>query len=125
MKCLDMGMQDPVPTFSALVSRIKERHPKFAYIHVVEPDAEVEAVDGVAQSNDFISDIWLPRPLIRTNGYERETAITAAKTDKVLVGFARNYLANVCISLLSRRIRPGLFWPPARSCSEAKEKYLT
>ena len=30
-------MDDPIPTFSYLVSRIVERHPNLAYLHVTEP----------------------------------------------------------------------------------------
>ena len=41
----DMGMTDPRPTFSYLVSEIAKRQPNFAYIHLVEPRA-----DGVSDS---------------------------------------------------------------------------
>ncbi len=34
---MDMGMKDPIPTFSYYVSQIKERHSDLAYIHLVEP----------------------------------------------------------------------------------------
>ena len=32
-----MGMKHPEPTFAALVARIREAYPRFAYLHVVEP----------------------------------------------------------------------------------------
>ncbi|KAI0027625.1 NADH:flavin oxidoreductase/NADH oxidase [Vararia minispora EC-137] len=95
----DMGMLDPIPTFSSIVSHIRDAYPEMAYIHVVEPDEEGKRVElgggqQVIHSNDFIRKLWLPRPLICTNGFERDTAIKAAEMDGVLVGFARKYLAN-------------------------------
>jgi hypothetical protein len=32
-----MGMKDPLPTFTTLVERICDVHPKLAFIHVDEP----------------------------------------------------------------------------------------
>ena len=32
-----MGMKDPIPQFSHVVSELARRHPSFAYVHVVEP----------------------------------------------------------------------------------------
>ena len=34
-----MRDDDPVPTFTYLVNKIKEKHPDLAYIHVVAPGA--------------------------------------------------------------------------------------
>ncbi len=75
-----MRMEDPIPTFSHLVSRVKELHPDLAYIHVVET-----RVDGAAdaapedikefETNDFIRKIWAPKPLISAGGYTRESGI--------------------------------------------------
>ena len=36
----DMGMVDPKPTFSYLVSELARRHPRLAHIDVVEPRVE-------------------------------------------------------------------------------------
>ena len=33
-------MDEPMPTFSYIVSEIAKRHPELAYIHVVEPRAQ-------------------------------------------------------------------------------------
>ena len=63
-----MRMKNPVPTFAYLVKSIKERYPNFAYLSVCEPrvvgpttsDSPVSASD----SNDYIRDIWAPKPLI-------------------------------------------------------------
>ena len=46
---VDMGMADPIPTFSYVVEQLAKKHPNLAYIHVVEPrfdgskDREVNA----------------------------------------------------------------------------------
>lgn len=35
--CVDMGMINPIPTYTYLVTQLAQRHPTLAYIHVVEP----------------------------------------------------------------------------------------
>ncbi len=30
-------MKDPLPTFTTFIERVRDAHPNFAYIHVVEP----------------------------------------------------------------------------------------
>ncbi|KAJ3785650.1 NADH:flavin oxidoreductase/NADH oxidase [Lentinula aff. detonsa] len=90
-----MGMADPIPTFTYLVSQLKELYPGFAYLHVVEPGisggAYVERPPLV--SNDFIRDTWLPRPLITAGKYTRETAMEVAEkalTRAETVGLAKD-----------------------------------
>ena len=34
---IEMRMKDPIPTFTYLVTKLKEQHPNLAWIHVVEP----------------------------------------------------------------------------------------
>lgn len=34
---LDMRMDDPLPTFTYLVTELAARHPNLAYLHLVEP----------------------------------------------------------------------------------------
>ena len=93
-----MHMKDPKPTFGYLVSQIKEQHPDLAYIHLVEP-----RVDGATTrdsypgewSNDFIREIWAPRPLITAGGYNRKLAIDVAETKGDLIAFGRAFIANV------------------------------
>ncbi|KAF8906670.1 NADH:flavin oxidoreductase/NADH oxidase [Mucidula mucida] len=95
---LEMRMDDPKPTYTYLVTQIKERFPNLAYIHVVEP-----RISGIFDretfpeewSNDFIREIWSPRPLITAGGYGRETAMEAAdKTPGNLIAFGRHFIAN-------------------------------
>ncbi|KAJ7118437.1 NADH:flavin oxidoreductase/NADH oxidase [Mycena crocata] len=95
-----MGMADPIPTFSHIVSEIKRLYPKLAYLHVIEPriaaDATVTASSAnAAQSNDFIREIWGDLPLIAAGGYTRETAMRLVDSSKnVLVAFGRTFIAN-------------------------------
>jgi hypothetical protein len=46
------------------------------------------------QSNDFIREIWQPRPLISAGAYNRDLAIRAAETGD-LIAFGRAYIPNV------------------------------
>ncbi|KAJ3853253.1 hypothetical protein EV368DRAFT_73570 [Lentinula lateritia] len=104
-----MGMANPKPTFAYLVSQLKVLCPRFAYLHVIEPGisggAYVEASPSL--SNDFLRDIWLPRPMISAGKYNRETAFKVAEeastrlpagADKdsggELIAFGKLFIAN-------------------------------
>ncbi|KAJ6552264.1 NADH:flavin oxidoreductase/NADH oxidase [Mycena vulgaris] len=94
-----MGMANPIPTFSHIVSEIKRLYPKLAYIHLIEPrisgsESVAPSQDNAGQSNDFIRDIWGDRPLISAGGYTRETAIKLAERKNALVAFGRTFIAN-------------------------------
>ncbi|KAF8962409.1 hypothetical protein BDZ97DRAFT_1662825 [Flammula alnicola] len=84
-----MRMKDPIPQFTHFVSCVKAAHPNMAYLHVIESE-----VDGTADSNDFIRDIWAPKPLISCLGYTRETAIERADTKGDLIAFGKLYISN-------------------------------
>lgn len=107
-------MTDPVPTFTYLVSKLKELYPWFAYLHVIEPATSASGYGEVTTSisNDFIRDIWLPRPLISAGRYNRETAMKVAESFRTrfkstrtaeqaelrggeLIAFGKAFLANV------------------------------
>ncbi len=104
-----MGMEDPKPTYTYLVTRIKELYPHFAYIHVIEPRANgsgdrAPGEGGADDSNDFIRDIWGDRPLISAGGYARETALRQAEErPNELIAFGRWYISNVRIFFVSAR----------------------
>ncbi|KAK0205882.1 hypothetical protein DFS33DRAFT_1272472 [Desarmillaria ectypa] len=94
-----MRMEDPIPTFSHLVTRIKELHPDLAYIHVVE--ARVEGSTDLSpedlkefETNDFIRKIWAPKPLISAGGYTRESGIETADKKGDLIAYGRWYVSN-------------------------------
>jgi NADPH2 dehydrogenase len=94
-----MGMKDPAPTFTELISRVRNLYPELAYLHVVEP-----CVNGFeprevqpGESNDFLRNIWGSRPLISTGGYDREVAISTAK-EKGGAGWLRTVFCCKCKS---------------------------
>ncbi|KAJ7793332.1 NADH:flavin oxidoreductase/NADH oxidase [Mycena olivaceomarginata] len=82
-----IGMADPVPTYSHIVSEPKRLHPTLAYIHVIEPrispDPSVDtSPQNAGQSNDFIRDIWGDRPFISGGGFTRDSGIKLAEECK-------------------------------------------
>ncbi|EPS98169.1 NADH flavin oxidoreductase/NADH oxidase [Fomitopsis schrenkii] len=91
----DMRMKDPRPQFSYLVSQIAQQHPRLAYIHVVEPRVsgftDREPLPG--ETNDFIREIWAPRPLISAGGHTRESAFEFAEKGD-LVAFGRFFISH-------------------------------
>ena len=105
---LDMGMQDPRSTFAYLVSAVRDKHPKLAYLHSTEPRVSGDA--GITPhpeaSNDFLREIWNggeggeERVFISAGGYTRETALRTAENSGGLVAFGRLYISNVRSLLL-------------------------
>ena len=94
-----MRMPDPIPTFSFLVGHLAKRHPRLAYIHLVQP--RISAADDAepvsdGESNDFVRALWSPRPLILAGGFTRETALHEAGNDdkNVLIAMGRYYISN-------------------------------
>ncbi|KAF5362592.1 hypothetical protein D9758_009598 [Tetrapyrgos nigripes] len=95
---------DPIPTFSYLISEIKSRYKDFAYIHAIESAvkghrSKSDPGSEVNQSNDFVRDIWLPRPMISAGNYDRETALKQAERSKAtkegqLIAFGRHFISN-------------------------------
>ncbi|KAJ7066399.1 NADH:flavin oxidoreductase/NADH oxidase [Mycena amicta] len=93
----DMYMEDPRPTYSYVVTQLRERFPDLAYLHVVEPRADgAQTVENVrtGASNDFIRQIWGSRPFISAGGHTRETALAVAEEKGDMVAFARAFIAN-------------------------------
>ncbi|KAL0953033.1 hypothetical protein HGRIS_007235 [Hohenbuehelia grisea] len=94
----EMGMQDPVPTFSYVATCLAKDYPSFAFIHVVEPrvmgNIDRETI-GEHEQNDFLRKIWAGRPYIAAGGFVRENAIEQAeKGDKELIAFGRWFIPN-------------------------------
>lgn len=122
-------MKDPKPTYSHLVSYIRDTHPGFSYIHVVEPrqDWHVHLIDHrkdwiekdsldigstAGNNNDFIREIWGERPLISTGGYDRALALEVSEKTGNLIGFVRAFLGNVCLACsLWSRLADSIFSP--------------
>ncbi|KAF9462814.1 hypothetical protein BDZ94DRAFT_1260391 [Collybia nuda] len=92
-----MRMEDPVPQFSHFVTSLKTKYPDLAYLHLVEPriNGSTEAhISTPHESNDFIREIWGPRPLISAGGHSRESALQCAEEKGGLVAFGRFYISN-------------------------------
>ncbi|KAJ7776362.1 hypothetical protein B0H16DRAFT_1006417 [Mycena metata] len=92
-----MGMADPLPTFSYVISQLAARHPGLAYLHLVEPridgNTTMDEPSSAHESNDPLRALWAPRPLIRAGGFTRDGAIKAAESGD-LVAFGRLYISN-------------------------------
>ncbi|KAH9044851.1 FMN-linked oxidoreductase [Lactarius hengduanensis] len=86
-----MRMPDPIPTFAELVTRIRDNHPDFAYIHVLDPPA---GDNSSGASNKVLRDIWGDRPYIANTDFQRDTAIETVEKEGGLVSFARHFIAN-------------------------------
>lgn len=100
-----MGKGKDFATHTYLVKTIKERYPASPYLHVTEArmagDWDAESTITLAQSNEPLRQIWAPKPFFVAGGFTRDTAIAAADAaENVLVGFGRQFIANVRLSLL-------------------------
>ena len=82
-----MGMKDPLPTFTAFVERIRDAHPNFAYIHVIE--------DRANHPSDALRKVWGDRPYIAAGGFDRASAISTVDKHGGLISFGRHFIANV------------------------------
>ncbi|TFK62755.1 NADH:flavin oxidoreductase/NADH oxidase [Pluteus cervinus] len=93
----DMRMKDPIPQFTHYATQLKERFPKLAFLHVIEPridGSESREVGLANESNDFIREIWSPRTFISAGGYTRDSAIRTAEEKGDVIGFGRYFISN-------------------------------
>ncbi|KAF5364705.1 hypothetical protein D9758_005564 [Tetrapyrgos nigripes] len=108
----DMRMKDPKPTFAFLTRKLKESFPNLAYLHVIEPRisgaSDVDVVEELeTESNDFLREIWAPKPFISAGGYNRESAIKRVEEHDGagLIAFGRLFISNPDLPFrLSRKI---------------------
>jgi NADPH2 dehydrogenase len=118
-----MGMKDPKPTFSHLITQFRTLHPALSYIHVVEPSIpDGSTVVPTQHSNDFIRQIWVGkidgidshdtgdlalngngrrRVMISAGGYTRDLGMEYAGTKGDLIAYGRLFIANVRYLYLS------------------------
>ena len=100
-----MAMPDPRPTFAYLATALRDKHPRMAYLHVVEPrvSGNADAVPREGANNDFLREIWNAdeggeeRVFISAGGHTREIALRTAENKGGLVAFGRLYLSNVSV----------------------------
>ncbi|KAH7332822.1 putative NADPH2 dehydrogenase chain OYE2 [Rhizoctonia solani] len=112
-KAQGMGMRNPIPTYSYIISELVQRHPALAYIHMIEPginsheNGSTQVLDdGVKASNDFAHQLWAPRTYITGGGYDHKTAPQAAdKLDNTAVAIGRLFISNPDLPV---RIKAGL-----------------
>ncbi|KAI0665907.1 NADH:flavin oxidoreductase/NADH oxidase [Trametes maxima] len=90
----DMRMENPVPQFSYIIEKLKEKHSDLAFIHLVSPGAAGGKPPQNGEDKDFIHKLWKPRPLITTGGYTRDDALKIAEETGQIIGFGLAFLAN-------------------------------
>ena len=104
---LDMKMPDPRSTFAYLATALRDKHPKLAYLHVVESRVAgiVDQASDADENNEFLREIWNggegseERVFITAGGYTRDTALRTAEEKGGLVAFGRPYISNVRVLL--------------------------
>lgn len=94
-------MKDPKPTFAHFVSTIKQRYPELSYLHAIEPRVagDEDGESSEAESNDFLREIWKPKPFISAGNYSRESAMKTADKTGDLIAFGRLFISNVSVLL--------------------------
>jgi len=109
-KYQDMGMKDPLPTFTKLIERVRDAHPKLAFIHAVEPrfdgviDSELSD-ENRNHSNEALRKAWGDRPYIAAGGMDGATASKMVEKYGGLVAFGRHFISNPDLPL---RLKEGL-----------------
>ncbi|KAI9432676.1 hypothetical protein H4582DRAFT_1857536 [Lactarius indigo] len=98
LKLQGMGVSDPIPTYTELVTRIRDSYPDFAYLHVIEiTDVAITPGSGetvTRRPTKFLRDIWGDRPYITNGLYKRDTAIEVVEKEGGLVSFGRYFISN-------------------------------
>ncbi|KAK0463395.1 hypothetical protein IW261DRAFT_1554105 [Armillaria novae-zelandiae] len=94
----ELRMDDPIPTFSYLMTEIRQHHGNLVYLHVIEPRVDgtemKEGEPGADKSNNFIRKLWAPRPFISAGGYMRKEAMKVADEKGELIAFGRYFISN-------------------------------
>ncbi|KAI0252327.1 NADH:flavin oxidoreductase/NADH oxidase [Lactifluus subvellereus] len=103
----DMGMKDPLPTFTTFVERIRTAHPNLAYIHAIEPiNGKPEVDGGSAQSNESLRETAGVIPYIAAGGLNSASATSTVEKHGGLVAFGRHFLANPDLPLRLKEGHP-------------------
>ncbi|KAA1472904.1 FMN-linked oxidoreductase [Dentipellis sp. KUC8613] len=112
LNMFDWEWDNPKPTYTYFVEQLRDQFPDLAYIHSVEPrtspfdDTFTKLDDSVGSGNDFLRNVWSPRPFVIAGGYGPETAkFDADKYEHDIIALGRHYIANPD---LPRRIRENL-----------------
>lgn len=90
---------DVTDTFSYVTRTIRDRFPKLAYIHIVEPRITGDSDKGgkIQESNQYLRDIWSEkgeRPYLAAGGFTKELAEETIDKHGGGVVFGRYFVAN-------------------------------
>jgi NADPH2 dehydrogenase len=103
-----MGMEDPLPTFTTFVERIRTAHPNLAYIHAIEPRINgpeepdtSDQLDGGTPSSEELRQAAGEIPYIAAGGLDLASAISKVEKHGGLVAFGRDFIANVSLGLFA------------------------
>lgn len=97
-------MDDPYPTFTHLVTKIRQLYPRLAYLHVVEPrvTAGMDREPLPGESNDFLRAIWNTHEsrengsaFISAGAYTRQLALRVAEERDEIIACGRFFISNV------------------------------
>ena len=98
-------MADPIPTFSYLIGKLKDKHPNLAYIHSIEArvianyDVDAEKISD-NETNDTFRKIWGERPFITNGGFKTsDNKVDTVKEKGGLVAMGRYFISNVGIHI--------------------------
>ncbi|KZT25906.1 FMN-linked oxidoreductase [Neolentinus lepideus HHB14362 ss-1] len=92
-----MRMVNPRETFGYFVTQLRDQFPDLAYVHMIEPRStgNLDVLDvPEGDSNDFVRDIWAPRPIISAGGYTREESFKNAEKYDYLIAWGRYWISN-------------------------------
>lgn len=96
---LGMGMKNPLPTFTTFVESIRNTHPNFGYIHVIEDWQHTAGTnvndENATHSNEPLRETWGHRPYIAAGGFDRASANSTVERHGGLIAFGRHFIANV------------------------------
>jgi len=87
-------MREPTPQY---ITHLKAVHPDLAYLHVIEPKPAHSGrrEDEEPESNDFIRQLWAPKPLITAGGYTQASAMERTQSNEnELIAFGKLYISN-------------------------------
>ncbi|QRW18312.1 NADH:flavin oxidoreductase/NADH oxidase [Rhizoctonia solani] len=109
----EMGMRNPIPTYTYIISELTKNHSELSYIHMIEPGINSadngttqELDEGVVASNEFAYQLWSPRTYLTGGGYDHLSAPnTADKLENTAVVIGRLFISNPDLPL---RIKFGL-----------------
>ncbi|KAI8146683.1 hypothetical protein BJV82DRAFT_643284 [Fennellomyces sp. T-0311] len=94
------GMKDDTPyeTWGYIIDQLRQKHPKLAYIHMVEPRMDLGSDDGNLATEDTLDPFrakW-PGAFISAGGYtySAKAALAVADATGNLISFGRNFTSN-------------------------------